>query len=176
MDIRKKLLTLQYNIVEQQTQTNMEKDRYKGQHTIVNTDVCQFEYDDYLDYCEDMGDTPDEENSEAYWDWCYEEMGLNFDSDMENIKYCKSYNTKVRLNGSLGLWDGSHKIEEYVFDSVYDAIVKCNSANCDHILRVVWEDGIIKVLVSHHDGTNYFEIHPYDRRKKLPYLYNIGVN
>lgn len=151
----------------------MKKSKFKGEHTILDTDVCQFSYEDYVEYCEEEGLTADDEHSEAFWDWCYEERDVNYDADMENIKYCKEYKSKVRVNGGLGLWDGKHRLDEVICDSVYDAIEKIMDADYDHIVRAKWHDGIIEVTESHHDGTNYFVITPYDRRKKFSYLYGI---
>jgi len=152
----------------------MKKPDYKhGRFTILNTDTCQFSYEDYVDYCEQMDETPDTENSIAFWDWCYEETNTNFEADMDNIRFCDKYKVNVTIDGAIGAWDGNHEIEPVICDNVAEAINKCLSGNYDKIVRAYWDNGVIEVSVSHHDGTNCFTIRPTDKRRKLPYLYAV---
>jgi hypothetical protein len=99
----------------------------------------------------------------------------NYEADMENIKYCKQYNVPVRIEGTLGLWNGRHDIEPYAKNSVYDAINWCIGRDTQDI-DVFYDDGHIEVQCHHHDGTNTFYIYAVsdnNRKKRLPYLYNI---
>lgn len=136
--------------------------------TTVNGAV-GYEYDDYLEFCEMNRMTPGQKDSVEFYEWVDEEVSINYESDMENIKFCDAYNVPVVLTGTLGLWDGRHEILPIRFDSVHDAIVRCFSQSIQDI-EVIWEDGTIKVYAYHHDGTNVFEINA-ESEEKLPYLY-----
>ena len=144
----------------------MENKRY----TILTTYDDGFTYEDYVEYCEEMGYEPAEEDSEEYYEWVQEEVDCNYESDIDNIKCCKQYNVPVVINGVLGLWDGEHTIVPVEMNSVYDAIEKCIGRYGEYV-KAEYEDGVIYVAVSHHDGTNHFEITA--KEGKLPYLYNI---
>lgn len=165
----------------------MEKVDYKhGKFTILTTSTDGFDYDDYLDWCEANKQEPASENSNEYLEWMYEEMLLNYESDLDNIKSCKQYNIPVVITGKLGLWDGTHEIMPVVCDNVHDAISKCVDGNDD--CEVYFNDGLIEVHAHHHDGTNCFEIKALSAKglkwnreselkkeftKRLPYLYAI---
>ena len=165
----------------------MEKVDYKhGTFTLVDTDPLQFEYESYEEFCEINDMEPQGEDSEDFMDWCYEEAEEQYNCDMDNIECCKAYNVPCAISGSLGLWWGRPSIKAERFESVYDAIQKCR-LNCDHQMLVKYEDGKIVVIVSHHDGENYFEIKALSKKgqrkvgdeyrahdfKRLPYLYAI---
>ena len=87
----------------------------------------------------------------------------------KNIKDHAPYNIPVTITGVLGLWDGKHEICPVEMDSVYDAINKCYGRDISHI-KAFYEDGVIRVLANHHDGTNDFIIKPTDG-SRLKYLY-----
>lgn len=136
--------------------------------TTVNGAV-GYEYEDYLEFCEMNRLTPVQKDSAEFYEWVDEAVSINYDSDMENIKFCDAYNVPVVVTGTLGLWDGSHEILPRKFDSVHDAIVRCFSQSINDI-EVIWEDGTITVYAYHHDGTNVFEINA-ESGESLPYLY-----
>lgn len=140
-----------------------------GTFTLVDTDPSQFEYESYEEYCEDNEVEPKGEDSADYYEWCREESDMNFESDMENIKDHEAYNIPVTISGYLGLWDGKHEIFPVEMDSVYDAIQRCIGRSTD-ILKVTYEDGVIVVYATHHDGTNVFNIKPTDG-SRFNYLY-----
>lgn len=139
-------------------------------HTILTNIVEGFEYEDYLDFCEENGIKPKGRHSDEFYDWCCEECELNYESDFENIENTEEYNVPVIISGTLGLWWGHPTIEPEEVDSVAEAITKCIGRDIDHIV-VEYEDGVIYVKAMHHDGTNHFEIRA--KEGKLPYLYNI---
>ena len=175
----------------------MEKVDYKhGTFTLVDTDPLQFEYESYEEFCECNDLEPQDENSDDYMDWCYEEAEEQYNCDMDEIRTCKRYNVPCIITGHLGLWDGSHEIVPVKADSVYDAIIKCYERNTPSNLKVNFEDGKIVVYYSHHDGTNIFTIYALNESgvkkyddyeyegkelnlnkrdiKRLPYLYAIA--
>ena len=173
----------------------MKKTDYnKGHFTILTTDTDGFEYEDYLDYCEDNDITPGEEDSDEFYEWCREEADCNFEADMENIKYCKAYNIPVLVTGSLGLWWGRPEIKARMFPSVYEAIMEMRDSGSIMDIEAAFDDGKIEVNAYHHDGCNTFTIQALSAKgqnrvdydgyiddpkptdtKRLPYLYAIGV-
>lgn len=151
----------------------MKKKRFKGEFIILSYDPTNFSYEDYVEFCKDNDIEPEEDNSEDFWNWVSDTANFYFEDDLCNIKNCDAYAIPVRLNGSLGLWNSNPDIEENIYDNVYDALKKILDVNFDYTINVKWVNGKITISQSHHDGTNYFEITPKDRRKKLPYLYTI---
>lgn len=131
--------------------------------TTIN-DPQAFGYEDYLEFCDINGYTPDEDGSDGFLNWVYEEIALNYECDLQNIRNFKNYNVPVKVTGTLGLWDGRHEIAPAVFDSVYDAIIECVYRADD--AEVIWDDGEIIVNAYHHDGVNVFHI-----GDNLPYMY-----
>lgn len=178
----------------------MEKVDYRhGKFTIASTDILQFKYDDYVDWCEEIDKEPQPGHSNEFWNWCFDQRDEKWECDMDNIKYCKQYNIPCVLTGCLGLYNGRPDILPIKFDNVYDAIQKCFDRSIVD-LDVEWDDGIINVYAHHHDGTNCFEIHALSKKginkfksaenrwvdvyaenikewdiKRLPYIYAIGV-
>ena len=144
-------------------------DYVHGTFVLVDTDPTQFEYESYEEFCEDNDIEPQGEDSDDFYEWCSEEADNNYESDMDNIKCHKEYNVPVTISGKLGLWDGKHEIVPVEMDSVYDAIVKCYSRDIDR-LKVTYEDGVIVVYATHHDGTNIFQIKP-TNGQRFNYLY-----
>ena len=156
-----------------------------GKFTILKSDDV-FSYEDYLENCEVNGITPMGKDSNSFFNWCAEEAAVNFDDDMENIKYCKQYNVPVLVSGHLQLWHGNVEIVPKRFESVYDAI-QSTIGRGDVVIEAEWNDGEIIVYVHHHDGTNVFTINALSKKgqekvgdnfnahdiKRLPYLYAI---
>lgn len=169
----------------------MKKNDYNhGKFTIATNKISEddFYYEDYVEYCEDMDIEAGDKDSDEFYDWCAEETYNNFECDLSNIKSCKQYNVPVAIEGSLGLWWGKPTIEAVVMDNVYDAIMRCIE-KCDYV-TVEFDNGVINVFATHHDGTNCFTIHALSNKgirkndnyntdfkdwdfKRLPYLYAI---
>ena len=166
----------------------------KGTFTILTTSTDGFEYQDYVEFCEDNYIEPEGKNSDAFWEWCREEADNNFECDFENINSCEEYNIPVVLTGTLGLWWGRPDIKPMVFDSVYDALMHIRNTSIDE-MEARFVDGHIEVDASHHDGCNVFTIRALSAKgqrkmyqgyeyidnlkpvdtKRLPYLYAIGI-
>ena len=113
-------------------------------------------YEDYLEFCEINEIEPDDENSNAFYEWLAEERENAFGDLEMNLSFSK-FNGPVTVCGSLGLWWGRPTIEPKKFDTLWDAIVAC-AQDVDDII-VTLEKGILKVQGLHHDGRNVFTIH-----------------
>lgn len=166
----------------------MKKIDYKhGTFIIATTSSDGFSYEDYVEDCEVNGYEPEDEDSEGFLNWCYEEARDNFEADLDCISYCKEYNIPVVVSGHLGLWWGHPEIEPTRFESVAEAIERCMKG-ADYV-DIKYDDGEIIVYATHHDGTNVFTINALSKKgivkknaeykshdvKRLPYLYAIGV-
>ena len=135
---------------------------------IATTELDQFTYGEYEDFCEGNGIEPGSDTSAEFYEWCADEASINWESDLDNIKDFKGYNVPVVITGHLGLWWGNPEIEPNYARSVYDAIMQCMNGADDVVVE--YEDGTIFVHAMHHDGTNVFEINAIDG--KLNYLYD----
>lgn len=159
----------------------------KKEYVLATTSTDGFTYEEYKFFCEDHEIEPGEENSGEFYEWCTEEACINWKDDLENIKHCKEYNVPVVITGTLGLWDGRHKISPVRVDSVYQAVQLCMDGRSIEDVDVKWVDGVIMVYAHHHDGTNIFEVSALNKKgvakkyasykphdvKRLPYLYNL---
>lgn len=166
----------------------MKKTDYKhGKFTILSSqiDTEAFDREDYIDFCEENGIEPGDEDD--FYDWCAEETQCNYEADMGNIEDCDEYNVPVVVTGTLGLWWGHPEIRPERFDSVADAIHRCiDGSDCNEI-HAEFNDGVITVDCYHHDGCNSFTIKALSKKgiakqyaeykehdfKRLPYLYAI---
>jgi hypothetical protein len=123
-----------------------------------------FTYDDYVEYCEGLDIEPQGEWSYDYIEWCANEAQANYECDRDNIEYSSMNKGQFFITGSLGLWDGRHEITcSKTFSTLLDAIDAC-IPNCDCIIDADWHNGVVEVRVSHHDGTNCFEIHQLSKK------------
>lgn len=114
------------------------------------------EYDTYLEHCEINDLTPQGEDSEDFYNVAREYQVLEFDDLLTNLRYCEANNYKWVVNGTLGLWNGRHKIQPQIFKTLIDALNAC-FVKCDDII-VIKSHSVIKVIAMHHDGRNYFEL------------------
>lgn len=173
----------------------MDKIDYKhGTFVIASTDTEGPTYEEFVEYCkEENWDVPEDEldipgeDSDEFWEWRTEEVGFNWECDLENIRHCKEYNVPCVITGRLGLWWGSPDIKPEREETVYDAIMKCIDRMAGTEIKYV--DGAIVVYGHHHDGTNVFTIKALSKKgiakqsaeykehdmKRLPYLYAIGI-
>lgn len=116
----------------------------------------QFEYSDYLEYCEMNEITPMDENSQEFFEWCDDETQTNIECDFDNLECAKIANADFVLTGSIGRWNGTFDIKPMHYTSLTKAI-KAAIGECDYY-DVRYIDGVIEISASHHDGTNSFKL------------------
>lgn len=133
----------------------------------IYSSIDNYSYEDYKEWCEDMGETPCEEHSSAYIDWINRMVEDYWDDLLANIKSSKN-NGRCVITGSLGLWWGRPEIEEVECETLVDAIKKCNQNDYIEVFENE-EDGSVEVHSIHHDGTNVFNIYPLKDGKKSKY-------
>lgn len=137
----------------------MNKTAKKEVYNLVTTRCDQFEYSDYLEWCEMNDIEPDKEGSSAYWDWCAEEAQLNYDCDMDNLMYSEIKDRMFLIEGALGLWWGRPTIQPVLVEGIVPAIKRCIGRDINDIdAELNTKDGVIYVRASHHDGTNIFTL------------------
>ena len=129
-----------------------------------------FDYDDYVDWCNDNNIEPAGEDSTDYWDWVSETNNAYYDDMMSNLSHTK-IDCPLMIVGDLGLWNGrrtirpvpilpdgySTKYKDHV-PTMKAAIKRCCEGRSTLDVDVHYEDGHIKVCEHHHDGTNTFYI------------------
>lgn len=122
-----------------------------------------YSYEDYKQWCEDNEVGADVEGSKDYWNWISEMIADDVECFFENLKYTKGIvQQPCVVSGRLGLWWGSPKIENTMFNSLSDAVREC-WGECDAV-EVTSENGVVYVVAMHHDGRNCFEIRPLTER------------
>lgn len=116
-------------------------------------------FEKFKEYCQDndIDATPYDEYSDKFHQWIYDTLSMEWDDMLLNLKYDKNNNVDCVVTGTLGLWDGRHNIDTKHFPTLEKAIYACIT-NCEYIV-ITEEEGVINVTATHHDGTNYFEIH-----------------
>lgn len=91
-----------------------------------------------------------------------DEFDEEYDMSWHIEDICREFGEgQVVINGTLGLWDGRHKIKPTPCDDVESAIYKCLGRDCELQSQedlYIDENGVIHVNASHHDGTNIFTI------------------
>lgn len=131
-------------------------------HILLSTDIFNYSYDDYLEWCEECEVEPIyPEDSSEFFGWCHEQVDQDIDCDCENMRYSKYANRNFVITGSLGLWDGKHIIQPVVMNGLVDTIMKCVSGRdiCNYDVFINDDEDYITVHAMHHDGTNVFQIH-----------------
>lgn len=120
--------------------------------------ACEFPYEEYKEMCEDCGWTCHKEDSPGYWE-DMAELAENEWGDFEaNMEYSKFKGQPCMITGTLGLWHGTPTIIPVLCDDIMAAIKRCLDCNYQIEYTIELKDGHINVNVSHHDGTNCFEI------------------
>lgn len=139
----------------------------KKKHMLLSTDIFNYTYQDYLDWCDEC-DVPEDrrfgehdEGGHLFNQWRDEQVKQDIDCDYENMKYSKYANRKFIITGHLGLWDGKKEVISDVTVGLVDAIKKCvdNGDIWDYDVFINDDENYITVHAKHHDGTNVFEIH-----------------
>jgi hypothetical protein len=144
----------------------MAKDTKK--HMILTTDIFQYTYQDYLEWCDECNIPKDERFGEdedgghLFNEWRHEQAEQDIDTNLENLRYSEYANRSFIITGTLGLWDGHHKIcHNKIEIGLVDTIKKCVSSSdiWDYDVFINDDEDYITVHAKHHDGTNVFEIH-----------------
>ena len=120
-------------------------------------------YEEFKDYCEDndIDHTQYDDNSEYFMNWVYDTLNMYWDDFICNLQHDKDNNVDCVVVYDLGLWNGRKKGVVHC-PTLESAIYSCIK-DCDYI-TITLVDGVIKIRASHHDGTNYFEIHKLNER------------
>lgn len=78
---------------------------------------------------------------------------------LETIRLAHAPAKRVKIDGSIGRWDGRRKIHPEFEETWSDALERCTSGNYDkHIHIEQAGEQTVYVTVSHHDGTNRFRL------------------
>lgn len=125
------------------------------EHVLLDTRM-EFEYEEYLEFCECNDIEPAADNSREFWDWESEERSRYFDDDMDNLKDSDEGNVPCVITGSAGLWYGRREIMPIRCESLYDAIELILKKSDVDDVKVTNVNGIIHFYGYHHDGTNHY--------------------
>ena len=132
------------------------KTRPDGFPLIDNDD--EFTYDDYLEWCELNGRAPAPEGSGEHYRWEAGQKAIHYEDDRANCRSSKTLcGARFLLTGTLGLWDGKHRIRPVIFgdfDEMVDAIL---SGGGIITIRATYDTDGIHFRARHHDGTNVFD-------------------
>jgi hypothetical protein len=115
-------------------------------------------YEEFKDWCydNDIDASNYGKDSENFHNWVWNTLNMYWDDFIYNLQHDKDNNVDCVVIADLGLWYGRRDCVKH-FSTLESAIYACIK-DCDYI-TITLVDGIIKVRASHHDGTNYFEIH-----------------
>jgi len=116
-------------------------------------------YEEYKEICEENEWEVCEEDSTGYWKDIWHLTENDWDDFRANMEYSPFAHAQCMITGALGLWHGNPTIVPVLCDGLMAAIDKCLSGNYDKEFVIEQHDGFLEVTVSHHDGTNCFEIH-----------------
>ena len=120
----------------------------------------ELSYEDYKEFCEEMGKKPKKKNSVEYYDFCENERQRQYDDDRDNCRYASALiGRKFLLTGKLGLWWGTPTIKPEVFNSFDDCVDRCISGSDAMTINAHYNTKCITLECSHHDGTNVFDIY-----------------
>ena len=118
-------------------------------------------YSFYEEYCLDNDIICKDRESNDFYEWVGETLNMDWDDFFTNLKYDKDNNCECVVLGSLGLWYGRREIQAN-FVTLKEALYKC--VGCGEYITISENNGVIEVIVSHHDGTNYFDIHKLNKK------------
>lgn len=146
-------------------------------HTIFDTTFMNYDYQEYVDNCNDNGVTPQGKDSQDFFTWCAETTMTNTEYDWENLAYSKAIKENMRffVTGTLHLWNCSPDVHSRKIYDLKGAISSILGRDIDNY--EVWvEDYHIYAKAYHHDGTNTFEIHLLSKKgeKAIQNLINSG--
>lgn len=133
----------------------------KEEKNILYKDYAFYTYDEMealiKETMEEQGITRDDAIDFLYDD--YFEMPIaEIVESVEFTTTLKQFDNFV-VNGTLGLWDGKHKIIPRLFDNLEKAILACLGDGDS--AEIYTQDNKVFVNVIHHDGQNNFIIEKY---------------
>ena len=112
----------------------------------------EFEYSDYVQWCEANDLTPQGEDSEDFCRWCSDTSLSQYEDDITQIKASANLDRRFVITGTVGRWNGRFDIRpemEFSFGRAFD---RCAS-NADDV-DVFCTERHIEVHGHHHDATN----------------------
>ena len=117
-------------------------------------------YEEYVENCEANDREPEAENSRDYWNYVSDTLQMDYDDFKANMKSCKLF--PMVAVGYDDLWNGQFRGGK-VLNDVDDLLGMFCS--CDRIK--IWQDKDgFHINGYHHDGTNYAELRPINKRGK----------
>lgn len=119
-----------------------------------------FSTDDYL--------FPDEEFIKAYQEdngsteGIYESLAdieaMDFETTLYSLELSLKRVNMFRVKGTIGLWNGTHKVE--ICNESISKLIKLLVRQCNpDRIRIYIKDGNLRVDTAHHDGNNHFVIY-----------------
>ena len=132
-----------------------------GQKAVLLTNRCDtddYDYSDYVEECEINNTEPEPEGSEAFVNWCHESAENAFHDDIDNMSCSWAEKCGYLITGSLGLWWGNPEVVPELVDSFKQVIDKV-SINGPCYIDATYNTECIHIDVSHHDGTNCFNVY-----------------
>ena len=126
-------------------------------HDNHNVDYKEW-FEEFKSYCEDnnIDFSKYDEDSQYFHEWVWDTLNMYWEDFILNLQHDKDNNVDCVVVADLGLWYGRRDAVKH-FPTLEKAIYAC-VRDCDYI-TITLVDGVIKIRASHHDGTNYFEIH-----------------
>jgi len=128
---------------------------------VDNTDIP--DYEDYVEWCEDMDEEVYPDNSDQYWNWVYDCRETDWEDLWYSLKSSELNKETILVTGQLGLWNGRPTIVPQVFNGICEAIQKCLN-DMDYYRIFLQKDGSLEVQGIHHDGTNIFYLHRLNKK------------
>lgn len=130
--------------------------RPDGQAYLFTTDN-EFEYGDYLDFCEANGLSPLPEDSPEFSQWCDEEALAYYDEDITACKDSANLNRRFVITGSVGRWNGRFNIVP-VFCRDFEEVIRRTTGGDILAVTATYDTRCIHFECSHHDSTNSYDI------------------
>lgn len=112
--------------------------------------ISEAEYDDY---CTDNEIEPTED---GYYDYCYDVEEEDYNNALEECS--RLFTGKVKMYGNVERWDGDTAISTIKLPDINTALDAAGNSGEEITKLILNDDGTLSVVVSHHDGTNYFTI------------------
>lgn len=117
----------------------------------------EFEYADYLEWCDVNGVEPRGEESDHFYQWCQEEALTYYSEDLAQLKASRHLQGPVVVTGRVGRWNGAFDIVPEVFDSFAVAWAKMMGRDTLDV-DVTYDTQCIHVTGRHHDASNFFDV------------------